>query len=114
MAAARGNAQQKVLGVAGEEVPGLKMGGGSEPIGPKQPRIACKDFEMFEWRLPRGRQLIELRLHFGGKRRREGVNSHGGFPWGGQSSRPSPTTYPRHGADRMSSPRAFSPGGARR
>src|SRR6202047_1172092 len=40
-------------------------------------RVARQNFEMFEWRLPRGRQLIELRLHFGGVGRRDGSNSHG-------------------------------------
>src|ERR1700676_3422563 len=79
IAAATRYAQQKYFALADGEVTGFQIGDGSLPIGGKQPGVARQNRKMREWRLPGGRQLIELGLYLSGIGRRERINSHDGL-----------------------------------
>src|ERR1700704_3755839 len=79
VAAASGDAQQEYFALADREMAGIEISDRSLPTGAEQPRVTRKNRQMLERRLPRRRQLIELRLDVGGIGRRERGDAHGGL-----------------------------------
>ena len=76
--------QQENFALADGEMTGFKISDRSEPVGAKQPWIARENGKVRKWRLPRGRQLIELRLYFRGIGRCQRINSHAVLAFGGK------------------------------